>query len=62
MKTLHQVNEEIERLIQEIRALENVLFNVDIKFAENLKKQKQKMWNKVNFLKNLKKAYILKKD
>lgn len=62
MKTLHQVNEEIERLIQEIRALNKVLFNVDIKFLHKLLEEKQKMWNKVNFLKNLKKAYILKKD
>lgn len=62
MKTLHQLNEEIERLIQEIRALNKVLFNVDTKFLHKLLEEKQKMWNKVNFLKNLKKAYILKKD
>lgn len=62
MKMIHQLNDEIERLIKEIRALDIVLFKVDTKFLYNLLKQKQKMWNKVNFLKNLKKAYILKKD
>lgn len=55
---LHQINDEISRILKEIRALEDVLFNVDIKFAENLKKQKQKMWNKINFLKGLKKACL----
>lgn len=62
MKTLHQLNEEIERLIKEIRALNRVLFKVDTKFLHKLLEEKQKMWDKVNFLKNLKKAYILKKD
>lgn len=53
-----QINDEISKILNEIRALEDVLFNVDIKFAENLKKQKQKMWNKINFLKGLKKACL----
>lgn len=59
---IHQLNDEIERLIKEIRALDTVLFKVDTKFLYKLLEEKQKMWNKVNFLKNLKKAYILKKD
>jgi hypothetical protein len=58
----HQINDEIERLIKEIRALDIVLFKVDTKFLYKLLEEKQKMWNKVNFLKKLKKAYILKKD
>jgi len=62
MKTLHQINEEIERLIKEIRALNRVLFKVDTKFLHKLLEEKQKMWNKVIFLKNLRKAFILKKD
>ena len=62
MKMIHQLNDEIEELIKEIRALNIVLFKVDTKFLYKLLEEKQKMWNKVNFLKNLKKAYILKKD
>lgn len=62
MKTLHQLNEEIEKLIQEIRALNKVLFNVDMKFSHTLIKTRKQIWNKIEFLKNLKKAYILKKD
>lgn len=53
-----QLNDEISRILKEIRALEDVLFNVDIKFAENLKKEKEKMWDKINFLKGLKKACL----
>jgi len=53
-----QINDEISKILKEIRALEDVLFNVDIKFAEKLKKEKQKMWNKINFLKGLKKACL----
>lgn len=59
---IHQMNKEIEKLIKEIRALNRVLFKVDTKFLYNLLEEKQKMWDKVNFLKNLKKAYIIKKD
>ena len=47
MKTLHQVNEEIERLIQEIRALNKVLFNVDYRFSYKLNKKKKENMNKV---------------
>lgn len=58
---LHQINEEIEKLIQEIRALEKVLFNVNYKFSYKLKLEKEKMWNRINFLKCMKKIYIMKK-
>lgn len=62
MQTLHQINEEIDRLVKEIRALNQVLFNVNYKFSYKLKKRKDQMWYKIEFLKKLKKAYILKKD
>lgn len=42
MKMIHQLNDEIEELIKEIRALDRVLFKVDTKFLYNLLKQKQK--------------------
>lgn len=58
---LHQINEEIEKLIQETRALEKVLFNVNYKFSYKLKLEKEKMWNRINFLKCMKKIYIMKK-
>ena len=62
MEKIKQISEEIEKLIQEIRALNKVLFNVDYKFSYKLNKKKKEIWNKIEFLKNLKKAYILKKD
>lgn len=62
MMTLHQINEEIEYLIGEIRALDRVLFNVDTKFLYQLVQQKKKMWNRVNFLKAMKKLYIVNKS
>lgn len=58
---LHQINEEIEKLIQETRALEKVLFNVNYKFSYKLKLEKEKIWNRINFLKCMKKIYIMKK-
>lgn len=58
---LHLINEEIEKLIQKIRALEKVLFNVDYRFSYKLKLEKEKMWKRINFLKCMKKIYIMKK-
>lgn len=59
---LHQINEEIEKTINEIRALERVLFKVDLKFSQKLKEQKIKMWKKVKFLKTIKKVCIINKE
>ena len=59
---LHLINEEIDKLIKEVRALERVLFKVDEKFSYKLKKIKEEKWNKINFLKTMKKIRIMNKD
>ncbi len=58
---LHQINEEIDKLIKEVRALERVLFKVDEKYSIKLMEEKHKKWNKINFLKKMKKIYIINK-
>lgn len=59
--TLHQINEELENLLEKARRLDEAFFKLDKKYTYKLRIEKQKTWNRINFLKCMKKIYIMKK-
>jgi hypothetical protein len=61
MITLHKINEEIENLIQEVRALNKVLFIYKDKKSYKIKQKLDEKWNRINFLKAMRKMYADKK-
>lgn len=61
MTTLHKINEEIDSLIQETRALSKVLFTFDNKTSYKIKQKLNEKWKRINFLKAIRKMYTIKK-
>ena len=58
---LHQINEEIENILQKLINLNAGFFNVGKKYSYKLREEKIKLEKRLNFLKCMKKIYIMKK-
>lgn len=59
--TIKIINENVDEEIKKYRALKQSAFNLSWKKSFILKQEKDKMWKKIEFYKNLKKACIIKK-
>lgn len=58
---IHEINKQIENLLQKLRHLNEMFFNVDKEYSYKLREEKIKIEKEIERLKFKKKYYLIKK-